>query len=282
MSLENDKVAYGVQEPLVSVILPAYNHDKYVAESINSVLKQSYTNFELIIINDGSSDSTDEIISSIYNENKSAIKYISKKNEGLIKTLNLALKISKGRYITFIASDDKWMREKLKIQVDFMQKNPDIYMSFTDAYFLKQFSETSIKYTTYKPNIKKIFKKDKKNIFNKMIIENLVISLTTIIKREFIEELGFFDEDLIYEDYDMWLRVSKKHKISYIDRVTAYYRIHDANFSRNTRKMIKGTLQILFKHYKLPPINRNPFKVAYFFSRFVMRTIVNRIKKNKL
>ena len=147
---------------LVSVIMPAFNHELYIEEALQSIGNQTHKNIELIVINDGSTDRTAGIIEEYVKKNSDKnIKYLNKRNEGVCKTLNKGLEMSTGDYIAFLASDDLWLPERLAIQLKFMENNKNIGMVFADTWFLNFTSKTNSKWSDYKPQIKNYFKNGK-------------------------------------------------------------------------------------------------------------------------
>jgi len=125
--------------PLVSVLLPSYNHEKYIKYSILSVIDQTYQNIELIIIDDGSTDSTHQVIKKLLNTYD--FQYKHRENKGLAKTLNELLSMSNGKYIALFSSDDKWDSNKIEEQVSIMEYNDKIELCFTDFYVIDQKGE---------------------------------------------------------------------------------------------------------------------------------------------
>jgi len=123
---------------LVSVIIPAYNHENYILECLESVINQTYVNMQLIIVNDGSQDDTERIINEyIENKNFDNIEFYSKENEGLCKTINFGLKKVKGDYVAILASDDLWKSDKIERQVSFLEENKNIALVYSDTYIIK-------------------------------------------------------------------------------------------------------------------------------------------------
>lgn len=268
--------------PLVTVIVPAYNHEKYIEDCLRSVVEQTYDNLEIIVFNDGSTDSTDLVIKNFINLSVREITYISKTNEGLCKTLNRGLKTSKGKYITLIASDDLWLPSKIEEQVRFLEANSNIGLLFSDAYFLVNEVKTLKKYSDYKTRLKKLFKNSiqNANIYESLLSDNVILALTVMVRNECFTTVGFFDESLKYEDYDMWLRISKHYPIAYIDQVLAYYRVHDTNVSNNASLMLVGALQSILKQFKEKPLKNQPIKLFIISFKFIFTALKNRIFKN--
>ncbi|MGD9568064.1 MAG: glycosyltransferase family 2 protein [Sedimentibacter sp.] len=278
--IENLKIS----EPLVTIIIPAYNHEKYVKTCIESVLNQTYSNLEIIIFNDGSTDKTDEEIKSVIENNNKNIKYISKQNEGLCTTLNEGLKIANGKYVTFIASDDLWMSNRIEKLVGFLENNKCFHMVFSDTYFMYGDIKSTDRYSDYKSIIKKSFLNSVPNVnlYEVLLCENIIPAVTVLLKKECYENVGYYDTSIRFEDYDMWLRISKKYSIAFIDEPLAYYRLHDRNMSKNIKLMLIGSFQALSKQYKSDYFKGKFFKKALYFNKFILRAIKNKINKKLL
>lgn len=271
-----------MNNPIVTVIIPAYNHEAYISESIESVFKQTYKNIQLIVINDGSTDNTKQVIQEILDRKTNEFTFISKKNEGLIKTLNLGISLAQGTYFCVLASDDFWMPDKIARQVEVMEKNPEAGLTFSDTYFCYGFQKTDVKYSKYKPGLLKIKSGVAVNLYNRLLIENLVISTTNLIRLDALKSVGNFDDTLTYEDYDMWLRISYKYRIIYLNEPMAYYRIHEANFSKQNLKMLKGATGTLEKQYALL---KKDHSFLFIFSRkllFFVILALTKMRKRKI
>lgn len=268
-------------KPLVSVIIPAYNHESYIKSCIESVLNQNYSNIELIIFNDGSTDKTDDVIRSVLVNKGGNIKYISKENEGLCKTLNKGLEIAHGTYIAFIASDDLWLPDRINKQVDFLENNKNLGMVFSDAYFIYGQDKSKDKYTGYKPIIRKCYLNSvpNTNIYEMLLRENIIPAVSALIRRDCYEKVGQYDISLKFEDYDMWLRISKEYPIGFIDEPLVYYRLHDSNISKNMKVMFIGSIQALKKQYNSEYFTGKPFKKFIFFLEFLSRAFMNKVNK---
>src|SRR3990170_1745107 len=128
--------------PLVSIVVPAYNHEAYVVECLESVLAQDYPNIEFIVINDGSTDSTGQRIEEFLKKNGERFRYVSKPNEGLIKTLNLGITLASGKYFCEIASDDILIPDSVRKRVSYMEENQSLDVAFADAYIMRDREKT--------------------------------------------------------------------------------------------------------------------------------------------
>ncbi|NQU19293.1 glycosyltransferase family 2 protein [bacterium] len=190
----------------ISVIIPTYNRTSFLKKAIDSVLAQGYQDFELIVVDDGSTDETKALIQ----EYKGKARYIFQDKKGAASARNRGIKESKSDFITFLDSDDWWDKNKLEIQLKSMQENPDYLISHTQEIWYKNGKLL---------NQKKRYKKFGGFIFDKCLSICVVSMSTAMIRRELFEEVGLFNESLpCCEDYDFWLRVSVKFPFLLIDK----------------------------------------------------------------
>ena len=210
-----------------SVILVTYNSSRYIEESISSVLNQTYKNFELIIIDDGSTDKTINIIKK-FKDNR--IKYKYQTNQGPSKARNFGIKISKSRWICFIDADDYWHKNKLKVVNKFLSGNNLIYHKLhKKVEFKKQnlhITQSKLQYSLFQ---KYIGSKIKNPIAqNLLIYGNTIPTSSVVIRKKILKKFKSFDEKLrIGEDYDLWLRLSLvTDKFMFIPENLGTYRIH--------------------------------------------------------
>jgi len=210
-----------MEKSKISVILATYNNEAYIKGSIESVLNQTYQNFELIIIDDASNDLTSEIISKIKNKK---IKYIrNKKNLGLVKCLNKGLEIAKGEFIARIDGDDVAVRNRFKKQLDFLKARKDIKAVGT---FAQEIDEQG--------NKGKIIKFPKNSREIRKVIPQYIPFLhpTLMFRRSVFEEIGNYDERFKYaQDHDLMLRITGKFKTANIPQVLLLYRKHAKSIS---------------------------------------------------
>ncbi len=203
----------------VSVIIPTFNRANYICETIDSVLSQTYKDYEIIVVDDGSTDNTKEVISK-YNEK---IRYFYQENKGVSAARNYAISNAKGEYVAFLDDDDIWLQNKLEKQIDVLDKNPDLGFVCSDTYVIDGSG--------------KIINLWKRGIHNHETFESLyeadfTFTLTVVARRRCLEEVGFFDETLsISQDYDLWLRLAKKYAFKHIGSPLAKYRLHAKNVS---------------------------------------------------
>ena len=208
--------------PKVSVIIPTYNRAKYISEAINSVLNQSFKDFEIIVVDDGSTDNTRAILEPYLCK----IKYCYQKNSGPAKARNEGIKIAKGEYIGFLDSDDLWLPEKLKFQMDFFTQFPNIEILHCNLEFLKEGEILGF-------NFNKIGLIKGGYIFNDLLLlKGDIFMPCVIIKRAILDEIGLFNESLhTAEDTNMFLRIAKKYYFGFIDKILVRIRIHQDNLT---------------------------------------------------
>jgi glycosyltransferase involved in cell wall biosynthesis len=211
--------------PLVSVILPTYNRDQFLEETIDSVLGQSYSNFELLIIDDGSEDKTKDVISR-YSDPRILVFYLS--HRGRSAARNFALERCKGDFITFIDSDDLYNLNKIETQVNFFRDHRELEVAYTSAECFWEDEKFQV--------IHSYQAVDSRNIYE-LIAAYVPVTIclpTVMFKRNVFERIGFFDESLDrFEDTDYWRRIAKDYSIGAITEPTCLIRTHMENSLRN-------------------------------------------------
>ncbi len=222
--------------PSISVIIPTYNNEKFIAETIESVLSQTYKDYEIIVIDDGSTDNTCEILLPYMDK----IRYHYKKNGGIASATNAGIKLSKAKYVAFLDHDDLWVPDKLKTQIECFNKNPKIGLAYS-------------KYSTFK-NGKTLRKKPRKGytgwIFSELISKSFILTSTVMVKTECLDVVGNFDEFFTLAVADeLFLRIAMNYQCFFIDKELTKYRIHDRNASRNVITYDKELVEVYKKFY---------------------------------
>jgi glycosyltransferase involved in cell wall biosynthesis len=211
--------------PTVSVIIPAYNRADYIQETVNSVLSQTYTDYEIIVINDGSTDQTEEALRPFI-ENGS-IRYIWQENQGEAASRNHAMRLAQGRYYAFLDSDDLFLPAKLEKQVAFLDAHPEV--GLVHSSFIK-FSEDGpdLGFRDMSPLTG--------NIYPKILMDwsRLIVPSTVMVRASVIADVGDFDLNVGWgPDQEMWRRISRKYPIGVIPEALSKYRVHPGNISAN-------------------------------------------------
>tara|TARA_R110002072_G_scaffold534_8_gene4285 strand:+ start:36606 stop:37439 length:834 start_codon:yes stop_codon:yes gene_type:complete len=212
----------------ISVVIPTYNRKETIKRAMDSVLSQSYQNFELIIVDDGSTDETQEIINKFLPHEK--IKVISIDNSGVSKARNIGIQNADSKWIAFLDSDDEWHTDKLTMQMKVIEDDPDAVLIHTNEVWIRNGKHLKQK---------GIHKKYGGFIFDKCIPLCNISPSTSLIKKSVLEEVGMFDEKFVVcEDYDLWLKISSKYKVHFIeDSLVNKYGGHDDQLSTMYKAM---------------------------------------------
>ncbi len=233
-----------MNNPLISVLMPVYNGEKYLREAIESILNQTLTDFEFIIINDGSTDNTEGIILSYYD---SRIKYIkNKKNIKLIETLNKGIKVSKGKYIVRMDADDISIPDRFEKQLDFLEKNPEYGLCSGNAISID---------TKNKKISKKWWNNNDLPIEWLLLWENPIAHPTVMLRKEILIKYNEYynKKSLHSEDYDLWCRMALHSKLKRLDDVLLYYRISESSvFRQNVITACSNSIEsnkLYLKHF---------------------------------
>jgi len=213
---------------LISVIIPAFNSKEFIQQTINSVLKQTYQNFEIIIVDDESTDDTISIIKDLSAKDK-RISYFQVPHSGRPSVpRNFGAEKSKGEFIAFLDADDIWVKNKLEQQLHKFEKHPDYILVYSMSVTFGDINIFSPDYEVL-PLLYKVCR-TKKDLIAK---GNSITCSSVLIKKEDFKKVGGFDEDpkLQIEDYDLWIRLGELGNFGFIPRIQTYYRVHDKQFS---------------------------------------------------
>ncbi|WP_370264161.1 glycosyltransferase family 2 protein [Limnobacter sp.] len=222
--------------PLVSVLLPSYNHERYVEESVRSVLNQSHPNVELIVIDDGSSDRSPHILADLARQY--GFYFEHQPNAGVVTTLNRAKQLVTGKYVALLASDDFFHLNKLARLVDFMERNPQYAMVHSN---LIQVDEHSRETLRIRENCRS------GDVFDDLLCGRFHINgLSALIRADVYAQFEYGAHYI--DDWYMWLEIAKTQKIGYLDEFLAYYRRHDNHLTGNPEKMRAAERDILDLH----------------------------------
>lgn len=289
---------------LISVIIPAYNHENYIQDTINSIISQSYKNLELIILNDGSTDNTDKKILDLFDlchKRFFNFEYINRENKGYISTLNELVKLAKGKYIYLIASDDIAKSEAIEILYNFINKNPKYGMVVGDNEIINENNEIvywdeqrnivkNIEDAKYKTFVE-FLKCDRPDVdFNsndfgsyKSLSRGNYIPNGYLYRQEAIINANGFKENTL-EDWYMNLQIARKYKIKYIDKILFSYRWHSNNTIKNKEfidKLIKNVEKELNEE-KLLVEKTLSYKVKKLVIKFLFIFIASKKTKEKI
>ncbi|GHV14456.1 alpha-1,3-rhamnosyltransferase WapR [Fibrobacterales bacterium] len=228
--------------PLVSVLMPSYCHKKYVEIAVRSVMEQKGVSFELLVIDDGSNDGTPKILQKLSAE--LGFYFLSRENRGVIKTLNELAKISKGKYICTMASDDIMPPDRLKIQAEFMEKHPEYAASFGQ---IKEMSEAG----EVEKNINGKFLKGIPEVsFDDLYsFKKLVHGCTEMVQKNAFDFAGGYSDEFIFEDFPLFWALAKRFgNLAVLSNVFCYYRTHKTNLRKNYFPLFFDALKLTEKY----------------------------------
>ena len=221
--------------PAITVLMPVYNAEKYLAEAIDSILNQSFDNFELLIINDGSTDNSEKIILS-YSDNR--IRYVkNEKNIRLIATLNKGIEVAKGKYIARMDADDVSLLNRLRVQFEFMESNPDV--ALCGSWFELIGDRTGI--AKYVPG--------HNEIMMRMLYQCHFCHPSVVMRKSMIDTFEVkFDAAYIHaEDYEFFVRIGEKYKLANIQTALLKYRIHGKSVSAGNKTIQNNNSNLIKK-----------------------------------
>lgn len=223
------------RSPKVSVIIPTYNRAHYITEAIESVLAQTYSHFEIIVIDDGSTDDTREILKKYTDK----MKYLYQPNQGVAVARNRGLREARGEYVAFLDSDDCWVAEKLEKQVAYLNEHPEVAVVCAEV-FLIDSAGCVLRHLRHDPTLPLTFD----NLFD----QSLVHVPTTLVRKRCVEAVGGFDPSLrTSQDYDLWLRMSHRWPFHYMDEPLAKYRVHEKALTCDFDARLKNNLIIFHR-----------------------------------
>ena len=247
-------------KPLVSVIIPTYNGAKFIDDAVRSALSQTYPNVEVIVVDDGSSDGTKEVLSPY----GSKIKYIYQENKGVSAARNNGIRNASGEFVAFLDSDDAWLPEKIELQVAEMLKSPQCGLVSCGFYLcdeeLKEVSQGS------KPSYP-----NKNEFMVAMLFGNQVGGGScALIRKDCFQKSGLFNEKLQgTEDWEMWFRLVKYYEMRFVDKPLIRIRVVSDSMSSagNAEKMLKNEMLVLREFFSGYPYRTSIFLKGRVFSR---------------
>jgi glycosyltransferase involved in cell wall biosynthesis len=238
-----------MQRAMVSVVIPVYNNEPYIAAAVKSVLSQTLPPEEIIVVDDGSTDGTAAALKSFGN----SIKYVYQQNRGEPSARNTGIRESTSEYIAFLDGDDLWRANKLELQMEYLHKHPNCALVYTD---MSTFDENGIIDASVKDRLQVPLPSG--HIFAALFKTALFGSGSVVFRKACIDSVGYFDEELLVgSDYEMWLRIARHFELGAVDQPLLMYRHHAAMSTRGIGlKMCKGVpweVTVLGKILRLYP-----------------------------
>jgi alpha-1,3-rhamnosyltransferase len=257
------------KNPLVTVVIPSFNHQAYVAQSIQSVFNQTYKEVELIVIDDGSSDASAKLIQKLMHADK--FKFIARKNRGLATTLNEGIKLAKGQYICFLASDDYFMSKRVEHAVSRLKgSDDDLIAVYTDGFVVDNQNKKLSKFSDIYP---RPFVGD---VYSNLIVSNWIPAMGITYKTNLLKKF-MFDEHFKIEDHVLYLKIFKgnKFKIIFYKSFDFCYRQHGGNMSNISKvmtyenKLIKNNFSDVKRHAEfVESIKKRSFSKIFNMNRY--------------
>lgn len=228
--------------PLISVVVATHNHAHFLPECLGSIKSQTYSNYELIVVDNGSTDNTKEVIGNLAWDK---LNYYYQNDTGSVAgPRNTGIKLAKGEYIAFLDSDDLWYSQKLKKTTEVLENDPGIDILSHYMWLKRQGKE----------NLLLKVGPLKKNMFKFLLTLNRLLGSATVVKRDVLMEIGGFDErkDFVHvEDYETWLRVAYiGRKFAFINEALGEYRVHDSNLSHDFERALLNEINVINKHFR--------------------------------
>lgn len=224
-----------MNKPLVSVIMPCYNNADYVSAALKSVLSQDYSNFEVIVVDDGSTDESVKVLRQFGNK----ITIIQQANQGPAAARNSGIKAAKGQYIAFNDSDDFWLPGKLSAQISYLEQHPDIALCYCQWAVWDNkvpFTEMEARFSN---EISTLQTDDNYSgwLYIKLLKDSVIHTITAVVRRKVLDEVGLFNANYrIGEDHDLWLRISQKYPMVKLKQVYAVYRDNPTSITKGVQK----------------------------------------------
>ncbi|WP_277344132.1 glycosyltransferase [Paraglaciecola sp. 20A4] len=230
-------------EPLISVIIPAYNAQRYIESTLESVFNQTYSNIEIIVVDDGSIDDTPAILAT-YAERLQTIKT---KNKGVSHARNTGIEASNGSWIAFIDSDDVWGPTKLNEQYSSLG---DCKWSHCDSVYIGENQTGVVKRSDYSHI-------PKHDVFEELIVENFITTSSVLIHKTLLDKFGRFDESLqCLEDWKLWVEIAQENPLAYCDKALLKYRVYSGSTSRKARYVQPLHIELINNIFKALPNNK--------------------------
>jgi glycosyltransferase involved in cell wall biosynthesis len=230
--------------PRVSIVIPAYNAASYLNAALDSVLRQTFDGWEVILVDDGSTDNTSELVALRQEVFANRLKYIRQDNRGLPAARNTAVRHSASEFIALLDADDVWCEKRLERSVTALDSHPEAGLAHSPVYRID--AQGKIFENPWRPPLKYLSGNIARHIYTRRAH---ILCPTVTFRRQCLERAGMFDETLrATEDRDLWFRIARDYPVVYIDEVLAYYRITPTAMSRDPNRMRTAQMQFLAKY----------------------------------
>lgn len=248
----------------VSVVIPAYNASRWISETLGSVLAQDYPALDVIVVDDGSTDDTAAIVAQF-----GQVRYIRKSNGGEGSARNVGIRVAYGEYVAFVDSDDLWLPEKLRLQVELLIHTGLMWV-YSDGYAF----DSGTGNTLY--SFSKMTCQHSGDILQQLLLEDFIPCPTPLIRRCVFDEVGYFDESkslFMRADWDMWLRIAARYPVGLVNRPLVRYRVHSGSGSNTEPPLVafKSRLDVIERAVTREPVRLAPLR-NHAISRLCLST----------
>jgi glycosyltransferase involved in cell wall biosynthesis len=234
----------------VVVVVPCFNSQNTLGQTLDSVLRQSFLEFCVVAVNDGSTDRTENVLEEYSKRYPKKLLVISQRNQGQTVAKNVGLKNTQSEFVAFIDSDDLWAHNKLEKQVALLAANPNVDLCYTAAHQI-DVKGSLVGRIRVSPT-------HRGRCVNELITNNNIVASSVMVRRIAVDRAGLFDESLpACENWDLWIRIARNCELDYIDEPLTSYRLHPNNMSKNYEKIMQARLRVIDKH--LPAGSDDPW-----------------------
>lgn len=238
-----------MDHPKVTVVIPTYNREGFIGAAIGSVLAQTFADFELIVVDDGSTDGTAAVVAAIRDPR---IRYTRQEHRGISAAMNHGLRAARGAYIARLDSDDVWLPELLETEVAVLDARPEVGAAYARGRGVDEGGRPTL-------DVWGMAERFPGDSFRSMLYGDFTCNITVVARRECFERAGWFDETMVTnEDWDLWLRVARHYRFAYTDRVLAHFRRHQGNITGLASPFLRATLEqrvrVLDKAFAAPDL----------------------------
>jgi glycosyltransferase involved in cell wall biosynthesis len=243
--------------PTVDVIIPAYNAAHYLPAAIESVVSQTFDDWQILLVDDGSTDNTAEAVAPFLDRLGSKIRYIKQENRGLPTARNTAIRASTAEFLALLDADDVWLPCRLTEPVRILSERPQVGLVYGLITAIDQENRPGI---TWSGNMSAA----DGHIAPQIYMRKVDLPCPTItFRRKCVDEIGFFDETMdASEDRDFWLRIALRYEVAFVPKVLAYYRQSPNSMSTDPQRMLQAQLKFIRKHYGSEGCGLRPRQIA--------------------
>jgi glycosyltransferase involved in cell wall biosynthesis len=273
--------------PLVSILIPLYNHERFVPKCLDSVIEDDYPAKEIIVIDDGSSDESATAVKAWYDANHNKVmgrfEFVSRPNKGLTKTLNELVSLAQGEFVTLLASDDYLLPGGIRARLDYLLRNSEKMAVFADCVVVDALDQV-----TLESGIEGIYGGRKKYFSIDHLIPYEIIFFWSVpgpvfmARRAVYETIGNYDETLTIEDWDFYLRLAAQNAIGFIDHPVAAYRMHGNNSVQNMAVRYKQLESLMLTARKNKKLFNGIKKYRLVSKMFLLKSELLKMKGNNI